>query len=704
MSIRLEIDHSRQESGKEKRQQQLDGWNKGETAQCSADRSGHVSKLSFQTGAIFLSACQTSDYDEIERILALGDSKIINYANSDGLTALHQASIDGNLKMIKYLIDKGADINVTDKEGWNCLHASASCGYVEIAKYLVEAGINITEVTADGELASDVCIEDSPKMEKFLESIYADTDKDAEREKEEKEMFRDSIKYYYYFQQHAVKYKPEPVDDVGASPLHVAASKGYTVVLRVLLEAGFYIDRKDADGWTPLHAAAHWEQFECCKILAAYGASFVTKNSLSQKPCDVVSDDLAADFKDLQRNRFSKENLPKLPDLPPPSPTNALILPDEPQPEKTNDDAAECEQQAAQIYHPVRLVSTSSTDVEPTQPKEPEQKKKRSKYGVDDEQVSLGEARSKFGEAIKQKQPRPKRVPSTTENLEDDKRKHMSQPVPNQLTNVEQKNKAKQRRASRRSTQGVTLDIVNDARKLIEDKKKEKDGKRKNITTNTAEQKLPGGYIPQNERKENREENSTKNPQMEKLKLMSQMMNKRNKQTPVVTVSRKSPSSSSSSDVSPLDETPKLPKESKVDGAGDPSSRLARSSASSKLQAYPDHLSTIRSEQKSPVPERNNSTNSTSSRLRTDSESRRHDSTTNDAAIDYRKLYEDERQRHETQKKQNSEHQREILQLKQRIASLEAESSKMTIVSADNSKLKQENASLIRIISKLNKH
>ena len=77
-------------------------------------------------------------------------------------------------------------------------------------------------------------------------------------------------------------------------------------------------------------------------------------------------------------------------------------------------------------------------------------------------------------------------MPSTTENLEDDKRKHMSQPVPNQLTNVEQKNKAKQRRASRRSTQGVTLDIVNDARKLIEDKKKEKDGKRKNITTNTT--------------------------------------------------------------------------------------------------------------------------------------------------------------------------------------------------------------------------
>jgi len=113
--------------------------------------------LSFQTGAIFLSACQTSDYDEIERILSTDNKKIINYANSDGLTALHQASIDGNIKMIKYLLEKGADINVTDNEGWNCLHASASCGYVEIARYLVDQGINIAEVTCDGELASDVC-------------------------------------------------------------------------------------------------------------------------------------------------------------------------------------------------------------------------------------------------------------------------------------------------------------------------------------------------------------------------------------------------------------------------------------------------------------------------------------------------------------------------------------------------------------------
>ena len=48
----------------------------------------------------------------------------------------------------------------------------------------------------------------------------------------------------------------------------------------------------------------------------------------------------------------------------------------------------------------------------------------------------------------------------------------MSQPIPNQLTNVEQKTKAKKRRESRRSTQGVTLDILSEAKKVMEEKNK----------------------------------------------------------------------------------------------------------------------------------------------------------------------------------------------------------------------------------------
>lgn len=728
MSIRLEIDHSRQESGKEKRQEQLERWAASETNQCSAVREIGKSRLNFQTGAIFLSACQTSDYDETERILSSDDKKIINYANSDGLTALHQASIDGNIKMIKYLLEKGADINVTDNEGWNCLHASASCGYVEIARYLVDQGINIAEVTCDGELASDVCAEDSPKMARYLDEIYKNVDKELEREKEEKEMFRDSMKYYYYFQTHGVKYKPEPVDDVGASPIHVAASKGYTIVLRVLLEAGFYIDRKDADGWTPLHAAAHWEQFECCKILAAYGASFVTKNNLSQKPIDVVSDDLATQFRDLQKNRFSKDKLPRLPDLPPPSPTNALMLPDQPQKDPTPSPPSEI------IDTPREEQVSTPNKIAPV-----EERKKRNKFGVDDEQPTLQDARSKFGEPIqKGKAPRVKRIPSasasTAAELDEDKRKHMSQPIANQLANVEQKQKAKKRRESRRSTQGVTLDILSDAKRLMEEKNNARKGDNnkpnKPRASDNVDQKTPGGYIPKNEREESSFSSQLKpgmNPQLEKLKMMKEITKSRSPKFTPSEISSTKKSPNSSNDGSPLEETgPKIPEVSRTGingetgrssgsvGAHGDTSRISsldpvNQRPSNKI-AYPEHLSTIvpdkkrydKSPQPPISPTQSSSSTSSSATRRKDSESSRknHD---NEQDIDYRKLYHDEKIKAESQKKQNQDLTREIILLKQRISDLELEVRNKTEVNDDNSKLKQENAALIRIISKLSK-
>lgn len=39
-------------------------------------------------------------------------------------------------------------------------------------------------------------------------------------------------------------------------------------MFRVLLQCGVDVDSSDIDGWTPLHAAAHWGQEEVCTLLA----------------------------------------------------------------------------------------------------------------------------------------------------------------------------------------------------------------------------------------------------------------------------------------------------------------------------------------------------------------------------------------------------------------------------------------------------
>ncbi|KAF7256188.1 hypothetical protein EG68_07263, partial [Paragonimus skrjabini miyazakii] len=61
----------------------------------------------------------------------------------------------------------------------------------------------------------------------------------------------------------------------GASPLHVAACKDYTDVLEVLLKIpGLDLDCQDHDGWTALHAAAHWNHEQSVRLLVDAGASF----------------------------------------------------------------------------------------------------------------------------------------------------------------------------------------------------------------------------------------------------------------------------------------------------------------------------------------------------------------------------------------------------------------------------------------------
>lgn len=61
----------------------------------------------------------------------------------------------------------------------------------------------------------------------------------------------------------------------GATALHIAAAKGYSDVLELLLKLpDLDVDATDVDGWTPLHAAAHWAKEKPLRLLAAAGASF----------------------------------------------------------------------------------------------------------------------------------------------------------------------------------------------------------------------------------------------------------------------------------------------------------------------------------------------------------------------------------------------------------------------------------------------
>lgn len=76
--------------------------------------------------------------EECGRLAEAGVS--VDVANADGLTALHQAAIDGEEVVAAWLVGRGAALDAHDNEGWTPLHAAASCGHSAIVRLLLSAG------------------------------------------------------------------------------------------------------------------------------------------------------------------------------------------------------------------------------------------------------------------------------------------------------------------------------------------------------------------------------------------------------------------------------------------------------------------------------------------------------------------------------------------------------------------------------------
>ncbi|KAM4871677.1 ankyrin repeat domain-containing protein 35 [Thomomys bottae] len=67
--------------------------------------------------------------------------------------------------------------------------------------------------------------------------------------------------------------RPTKLDSSGQSPFHLAASKGLTECLTILLENGADINSKNEDGSTALHLATISCQPQCVKVLLQHGAN-----------------------------------------------------------------------------------------------------------------------------------------------------------------------------------------------------------------------------------------------------------------------------------------------------------------------------------------------------------------------------------------------------------------------------------------------
>ncbi len=141
-------------------------------------------------------------------------------ANTDGMTALHFAAQNGDIAIVQYLLENGADIKAQDTVfSRTALHFAAENGNLETVKYLAEHGADIQDR-----------------------------------------------------------------DDFGATALHYAARKNRLDVIKYLVSKKMDYTAKDVRGWSAMHYAADGNSIDVIKYLLAKGLNINELNNAGRTP------------------------------------------------------------------------------------------------------------------------------------------------------------------------------------------------------------------------------------------------------------------------------------------------------------------------------------------------------------------------------------------------------------------------------------
>ncbi|XP_056136128.1 protein phosphatase 1 regulatory subunit 12C [Lampris incognitus] len=438
-------------------------------------------KVRFDRAAEFLAACASGDTEEAREMLKEARetdredggelAEIINCANADGITALHQACIDGSMATVSFLLARGANVNQVDSEGWTPLHVAASCGHLDITDFLLEQGASLSAVNCDGDVPLDIAEDEATELLLQEYTQRQGVDLVAAKRWEEEQIMRDARTWLT---------EGPPVDirhpRTGATPLHVAAAKGYLEAIKLLCQCGLDVSAVDYDGWTPLHAAAHWGQGEACQILAEQLCDMEARSNGGQTPFDVADESVRALLEDLSQKQISwrseqsiferqnqqgstaanTQNKRRRSSVCRMSSKDKMNVQDQSKERGVSgglelSEERESSPESSTMSSPDNESVTTST-VSPTD-KTPEEK---------DEEQDLANRTARV-------QPTPQRrdVPAESLNTPSTDRRKFQAPVRDEESESQRKARSRLMRQSRRSTQGVTLTDLKEAEKSV---------------------------------------------------------------------------------------------------------------------------------------------------------------------------------------------------------------------------------------------
>jgi ankyrin repeat protein len=167
--------------------------------------------------------------------------------------ALYIAVARDKLDAVKHLIAKGVKVDICSENKRTPLHIAVALAKNEIAEYLISEGADINFKSSTGKTPL----------------IYAAIEKGTV----------DTIKLLIY-----KKADLESRNIWGATALHFAAMKGKLDIVRLLLENKANLNCRLNDGGTPLHLASEYGKVDVMKILLEHGADINARINFNSTP------------------------------------------------------------------------------------------------------------------------------------------------------------------------------------------------------------------------------------------------------------------------------------------------------------------------------------------------------------------------------------------------------------------------------------
>ena len=225
-------------------------------------------------------------YGEIKTVeFVLQAGADINAQDQKEWTAIMFAARHGKGYALDKLLQAGANPNLQNDKGWTALMMAARYGYYHTVSNLIDAGADRSLKNKDGQTAEDLakkyrkeghshctdsCIHD---VNKLLELFKSDIDDD----KPLLDIIRSG-------DTHALKdlldngMDPNKRNDIGWTPLILAAMYHQTDILKCLLDAGANPNIKSGLEWDPLITAARHGHIDIVEILISAGADINSQN------------------------------------------------------------------------------------------------------------------------------------------------------------------------------------------------------------------------------------------------------------------------------------------------------------------------------------------------------------------------------------------------------------------------------------------